>query len=454
MTQSKGRALYTPIIGMEIHVELRTKSKMFCGCENNPFHAAQPNLHTCPVCLGMPGGLPVANKEAIRWTAMLGLALNCTVSPISEFSRKHYSYPDLPKGYQISQYDKPLCEHGKIELAEQTVRIRRIHLEEDTAKMQHTTVDGSKVSLIDFNRSGVPLVELVTEPDLHSAKAAGEYARKVREMVIALGISDANMEQGSMRLEANISLSKDPDVLPNYKVEIKNINSFRYLEQAIEFELDRQEKLLNDGKTPVQETRGWNERHKQTIPQRTKESAEDYRYMPDPDLPLIVLEPSDIARYQEEANTKRSESMESQLAALEQLGLDSSELNALKKRNDASILIKHLLQLKAQHSSIVLRAFGQFLLKKEIIRQSFEELLAEYTSSTTRSSIDPSLLASTIQTILEKNSTVVADIRKGKQQAIGVLVGQTIGALKASGMTNPDASILREALLQAITSSS
>lgn len=275
---------------MEVHVELRTKSKMFCGCPADHFGKI-PNTQTCPVCLGLPGALPVPNRKAVEWTVKVGLALNCRINLKSKFDRKHYFYPDLPKGYQISQYDEPFCINGFIDTNEGRVRITRVHLEEDTGKLQHVVLRGNKVSLVDFNRSGVALVEIVTEPDIHSATQAKEYAQKLQQILKFLEVSDADMEKGSMRLEANISQGLDW----GYKVEVKNLNSFRFVERAINYELIRQKELLEKGETPRQETRGWSESKNITVHQRYKESSADYRYFPEPDIPPLTFTRKDVA---------------------------------------------------------------------------------------------------------------------------------------------------------------
>jgi len=294
---------YTPIIGMEVHVELKTKSKMFCSCKNDP-DLKEPNINICPICLAHPGTLPVPNKQAIVWTVLIGKALGCSIRELSKFDRKHYFYPDLPKGYQISQYDEPIAEHGSITLefplkdnVRETAKIgiTRAHLEEDTAKLMHDA-DGS--TLADFNRGGTPLVEIVTDPDFKTALEAKVYCQELRSIFRYLGVSDADMEKGHMRCEANVSVQEtgqfeivDGVVKPlgnyklNNKVEVKNINSFRAVEKAIEFEIKRQTELLEKNEAWPQQTRGWDEGKNETVLQRIKENAADYRYFPDPDIP-------------------------------------------------------------------------------------------------------------------------------------------------------------------------
>src|SRR3989344_4118089 len=281
---------YTPVIGLEVHIELSTKSKMFCNCSADYF-TKEPNTHTCPVCLGLPGAMPAANKKAIEFAQLFGLALNCELSAFVKFDRKNYFYPDLAKGFQISQYDLPFSKKGFIEIetgsGKKKIGITRAHLEEDTGKLTHTKVNTKEVTLIDFNRSGVPLLEIVTEQDMTASQEAKNYAQKLQQIARYLQVSDADMEKGSMRIEPNVSLRKESKTLPNYKVELKNINSFKFAEKAIKYEIKRQSEILNSGETPKQETRGWDEKGQKTVSQRSKEEAHDYRYFPEPDLPPL-----------------------------------------------------------------------------------------------------------------------------------------------------------------------
>jgi len=274
---------YYPTIGLEIHIELKTKSKMFCSCKNDPDEKT-PNVNVCPICLGHPGTLPTINEEAIKKTIKIGLALNCQISTHTIFERKNYFYPDLPKGYQISQYSTPLCKNGFLEIEGKKIRIRRIHVEEDTGRLTHT----KDYSLIDFNRAGIPLVELVTEPDIESPKEAKLFAEELHLMLRYLQVSSVNMEKGQMRIEANVSLGRLKGELGT-KVEIKNLNSFKAVEKAIEYEIKRQSEILNAGKKIQQETRGWDPIKEITFPQRQKEYEHSYRYFPEPDLPPLKI---------------------------------------------------------------------------------------------------------------------------------------------------------------------
>jgi len=271
---------YQPKIGLEVHIELNTKTKMFCNCRNDP-NERHPNTLICQTCMGHPGVLPVINKEAIRKVIKTGLALNCQIPEYSKFDRKNYFYPDLPKGYQISQLYQPLCKEGFLEINGRKIRIREVHLEEDTGRLVHE----KDCSLVDFNRAGIPLMELVTEPDITSAKEAREFAENLHLIMHYLDVSDADMEKGEMRVEVNISLSAGKKL--GTKVEIKNLNSFRAVERGIGYEIDRQTRVLKSGKKVVQETRGWDDVKEVTLSQREKEAAHDYRYFPEPDLPPL-----------------------------------------------------------------------------------------------------------------------------------------------------------------------
>ncbi len=282
---------YEAIIGLEVHVQLLTKSKMFCGCDAN-YQDAPPNTHVCPVCLGLPGALPVINRKAVEYTIMTGLALNCEIARETKWDRKNYHYPDLPKGYQISQYDLPLTVNGylTIEVDGQPKRIgiRRVHLEEDTGRLYH--VNGQ--ALVDYNRSGVPLIEIVSEPDIRSPEEARLYLQKLRTIVRYLGVSSGDMEAGALRVDANVSVRPVGQETFGTQVEVKNMNSFRSVKLALEYEIKRQIAILEAGGTVERETRGWIETEGRTASQRSKEEAHDYRYFPEPDLPPLDISPA------------------------------------------------------------------------------------------------------------------------------------------------------------------
>jgi aspartyl-tRNA(Asn)/glutamyl-tRNA(Gln) amidotransferase subunit B len=412
---------YKVIIGMEVHVELKTASKMFCGCKNDPFYAEKPNIYTCPVCLGLPGALPVANKKAIEWTVKLGLALGCEINLFSKFDRKHYFYPDLPKGYQISQYDLPFCYKGKAETSFGPVGITRVHLEEDTGKLIHQEVNGRSVSLIDFNRSSVPLVEIVSEPEIYSPAQAKEYAKKLKQIIRYLDIADCDMEKGGMRLEANISLMKEGETeLPNYKVELKNINSFRFLERGIEYEIERQTEILEKGETPVQETRGYSAEKNATFSQRTKEEAADYRYFPDPDLPPIRFSNQWLGEIKSTlpepleglfGRWKKDYGLKTELAellfetALESKKLDEIFASAKKEKLSIKKLVNAMIHKKIK-------------------------TIEEFKKLTTVDDISDKDLKKIIQKVISANPQAVADLKAGKTQSINFLVGQVIKEAK------------------------
>jgi aspartyl-tRNA(Asn)/glutamyl-tRNA(Gln) amidotransferase subunit B len=287
---------YEAVIGLEVHAELETQSKMFCACPVVDSTTAHPNAAVCPVCAGMPGVLPVVNQRAVEFALRVALALECTVYTTSLFARKNYFYPDLPKGYQISQYEQPLARHGRLVIqtsqGEKVIRIRRVHLEEDTGKLTHvTTKEGESYSLVDLNRSGVPLLEIVTEPDLHSAEEVRLYAQALRSLLRYVGVNSGDMQKGVMRIEPNVSVRPMGSETLGTRVEIKNLNSFRALERSVAFEIQRQRQVLEAGGIVQQVTLGWDVENEATFIQRTKEGEDDYRYFPEPDLPPLVIEP-------------------------------------------------------------------------------------------------------------------------------------------------------------------
>lgn len=285
---------WEPVIGLEVHAELQTRSKMFCACPVVDLTVAEPNTAVCEVCAGMPGTLPVVNEQAVRYALRVALALNCTINRQSLFARKNYFYPDLPKGYQISQYEYPLATNGRLPIRTsqgwREIRIRRVHLEEDTGKLTHVDGPNGEYSLVDLNRAGVPLLEIVSEPDMHSVEEVREYGLALRRLLRYLGVNSGDMQKGLLRFEANVSLRPKGSRELGTRVEIKNLNSFKALEESVAYEIERQRRILEAGGRVEQETLGWDERRRMTVPQRGKEEAHDYRYFPEPDLPPLVIE--------------------------------------------------------------------------------------------------------------------------------------------------------------------
>lgn len=454
---------YRTTVGIEVHAELKTKSKMFCGCENNP-HAALANSLVCPVCMAHPGTLPVVNKEAVSFLMQVGKAIGGELADYSEFDRKNYFYPDIPKAYQISQYQFPFVTGGKIG----NVDVTRVHLEEDTARSVHDQGDDS---LVDFNRAGVPLMELVTEPVIHTAKEAGDFARELQLLLRTLGVSDANMEKGEMRVEANISVSKTDEL--GVKVEVKNLNSFRSVEAAIEYETKRHIAELEAGRSIHQETRGWDESKGKTFLQRTKETAQDYRYFPDPDIPKfkrslipefsdsriaeIVKETPDLKRQKYNnlgldekqieiliSDIDRNAFFETVIAALSDEVSPKSAANyfttdiisllesgAYKIEDGNAITFAGLLKMLAQNT-ITSRVAKDLL--PEVVFSGADPLhLAESRGLLQQNSAEE--LHAVIEALIADNASVVAEYKAGKESSIQFLVGQGMKATK--GSANP-----------------
>jgi len=438
-----------PVIGLETHIELKTKSKMFCGCPADYF-GKKPNTYTCPVCLGLPGALPMPNRTAIEWCVMLGLALNCDIPKFSKFDRKNYFYPDLPKGYQISQYDKPFCENGEIKLASgKIIKIRRVHMEEDTGKLIHESIDGKDVTLVDFNRSGVPLVEIVTQPDFDNAKDVIDYLKKLQQIARYLDISNADMEKGDMRLEPNISVLKiknqkskiKSEDLPKYKVEVKNINSFKFVEKAINFEITRQREILESGKTPIQETRGWNEAKQITITQRIKEESSDYRYFPEPDTPPIRWKQERL----DEIRRSIPELAEEKIARFQkQYNLSVYDTVNLTENITASQYFETAVVAGAKN--ITPKQIANAIINKKInIEQvSPAKLIEEIIKSNKTEEINAKKLKSIVKKILKDNPKIAEDYKKGKTSVIQFAIGQVMYIIRKK----IDTEILRKIIME------
>jgi aspartyl-tRNA(Asn)/glutamyl-tRNA(Gln) amidotransferase subunit B len=467
---------YFTTIGLEVHAELHTNSKMWCGCKNAPT-AEKPNTNICEVCMAHPGTLPVPNKEAIRKVIQVGLAVGANIADFTEFDRKNYFYPDIPKGYQLSQYKLPIVSGGSIN----GVELTRIHLEEDTAKSSH---EGG-TTLVDYNRAGVPLMELVTEPVIHSAEQAGEFARALQQILRYVGASEANMEMGQMRIEANISVSKDPKKFGT-KVEVKNINSFASVEGAIRYEVDRHIALIEDGGAVVQETRGWDEGKLETFSQRKKENAHDYRYFPDPDLPKLYLSKLfDIEAMKKEipelpvARKSRlmgmglKEDMTDIIITDPVVAFYFDEVTAGKDAAFATLASNYLVAdifglLKKENKALVRDNFPtpatfitllEMIGKGELSSRGAKDLLplmiadknldvkktAEEKGLIQKN--DPALLQKIVDEVIAENPTQVADYKSGKESMFMFFVGQCMKKSKGAGNPGLFQELLKAALV-------
>lgn len=466
---------YETVIGLEVHCELKTATKIFCSCPTE--FGGEENTHVCPVCLGFPGVLPVLNKNVLEYAVRAGLALNCTIADFSKFDRKNYFYPDLPKAYQISQYDLPICKEGRLDIQLSSgdvkrIGITRIHMEEDAGKLLHggATITTSQYSLVDYNRTGVPLLEIVSEPDMRSAEEARAYVEKLKAILEYIDVSDVKMEQGSLRCDANVSIRPVGSAKLGTKVEIKNMNSFRSLQRAIEYEVKRQQEFIEKGGTIIQETRTWDEDEGISVSMRSKEEAHDYRYLPDPDLVPIRIESSWVREIEDslpELPDARKERLVKELGLPEYDAAVITGSKALadffdrtvQKYNEpktvANWIMGEFLRLLNANSldikdskvtpgsmAALLKIQGAGTISGKIAKTVFEEMFetgkepAEIIKEKGLVQIsDESSLGSVIEGVLAANPQSVEDYKAGKEKAIGFLVGQVMKETK--GQANP-----------------
>jgi len=467
------RAKYEPVIGLEVHVQLLTATKAFCGCANQ--FGASPNTNVCPVCLGLPGALPVLNRRAVEFATLASLALNCQVRERSIFARKNYFYPDLPKGYQISQYDKPLAEHGFIDVpsgdGKKRIGITRLHMEEDAGKSMHEGFpDSATRTYVDLNRCGTPLIEIVSEPDMRTPDEAFEYLTRLREIIVYTGVSDGNMEEGSLRCDANVSVRPRGQEKFGTKAEVKNVNSFRFIRAALEYEIERQIEIVESGGRVLQETRLYNANEGRTYSMRSKEQAHDYRYFPEPDLPPLVVSEawkSEIARAMPELPEPRRARIVAEYGVSEQDAhtltatramadqFESAARAAKNPRRVANLVLGDLtMRLKAAgldlvQSPISMPGIAQAAdlseegkLSSKQLKQLFdlcfeknEDFGPVYQREKPQQISDASTLEKMIDDVIAANPAQVDQYRKGKKTVAGFFVGQVMKASK--GQANP-----------------